>query len=97
MDLIITVTTMTFAGQTFHVFELGIHHVITESTPSGTVASQTSTGTEYFAPALGVFVAGRSTEVTQGQSITNQFRLAHIGAPTSGPSPAGTPGAMGGS
>jgi hypothetical protein len=90
-------TNMSLAGhKTVRVIVVDIDHVITESTPSGTIASQTSTGTEYFAPSLGVFVSGKSTEVTQGTTVTNQFNLSSIGVKLpSGSSATGTPGASG--
>jgi hypothetical protein len=89
-DRIVGIKNITVAGRRLPVLEVAIHHVITESTPSGTVASQTSTGTEYFAPSLGVFVAGSSSEVTQGTTVTNQFRLVSIGTPGTGTAPSGT-------
>ena len=95
MDRIAGITKMTLAGTSLQVVQLDIHHIITESTPSGTVR-QESTGTEYFAPLLGVFVSGESTEVTGTRSTTNRFQLVSIGAPTSGSStPTGTPSTPG--
>ena len=100
-DRISAISQTKVSGFTLREFVVTIHHVITESTPSGTV-SQVSTGTEGFSPLLGVFVSGQSTEVTAGKSTTNTFQLQSIGAPSSAtgsgssnpsasPTPSGSP------